>query len=454
MCNLILFVRNITFSIGLVVLTLLSFYTRCAYCLDYQFPELVQIEAEYIISCQYVSNPSSPAYGAINNVQGNPTWVVPRENALAILGLLMAEQILENPKYRKSAELCADYLIRIQDRDGAWFNQYTFDTPGSGNPNDTESLAKSPTQAAEVMLALYRLGLTPARYQAMKKAANYLMLCQKYGGDGKLLGGGKDKDGNFRSWRWASDNSWAYQALKAAELWAWEKRDWRFAIRCAQAARRILLGINSTLYIKNPYSADYGVWYRVVDQNNQPIEPEKHDWINYAPQMLNVPAWGVNHPRVGRWIAQRLQKSDGACVWDDYFFTERRSPGYTFQAVLVWRKTGQSEFYIPALRWTLDSGLWQIKPDDNGIAGGWIDWLDYSQNSKANWWERFIDTSFYAIAAFNGGYNFSPMPRFLRTSYCDFRKTKDTLPFYFMFDFTALEQMVSSDNKSGIESNE
>ncbi|RLI52792.1 MAG: hypothetical protein DRP09_17200, partial [Candidatus Thorarchaeota archaeon] len=49
----------------------------------------VTLEANYILSCQY-NNPESSAYGAINNVKGEPTWVVPGENAMAILGLLEA----------------------------------------------------------------------------------------------------------------------------------------------------------------------------------------------------------------------------------------------------------------------------------------------------------------------------------------------------------------------------
>ncbi|MDD5348367.1 MAG: hypothetical protein PHT59_07125, partial [Candidatus Omnitrophica bacterium] len=378
------------------------------------------------------------AYGAINNIQGDPTWVVPRENAMAILGLVKAADILENPAYRERARLCAEYLIKVQDGDGAWYNQYSFAAPGSGNPDDKESLAKSPTQTAEVMIALYKLGFAGSRYGAMKRAAQYLMACQKKGGDGNLVGAGKDAEGVFRSWRWASDNSYAYQALKAAEVWALERRDWRFAVLCAHAARKVLAGINDTLYIKNPYDADFGVWYRVVDRENRPVEPAQHDWINYAPQMLNVPARGVNRPRVGKWIAGTFRQTDGSCVWDDYSFVSRKSPGYSFQATLVWRRIGQPEFYIPALTWALDSGLWQVDPDENGIAGGWIDWTDTENSRQAGWWERFIDTSFYAIAAYNGGYDFSVVPSFLRTGYTRAQDAADAVSCYLKFDLQCL----------------
>jgi len=405
----------------------------CLYAQDYQFTELVQTEAAYILQCQYTSDPASVAFGAINDVQGDPTWVVPRENGMAILGLVMASELLKDSSYKERAQLAADYLVRVQDSDGAWFNQYNFVQPGSGNPDDTESLSKSPTQTAEAMLGLHALGFQAQRYPAIKKGAKYLIACQKNGGNGFLLGGGKAPDGSFRSWRWASDNAYAYQALKAAEVWALMQNDFRFAIRCSDAARKILKGINETLYIKNPYDPDFGVWYRAVDQDNAPVEPLHHDWINYAPQMVNLPCRGVNHPRVGKWIHRILQRENGACVWDDYAFTSRESPGYTFEAVLCWRKLGQAQYYIPALNWALDSGLWQVDPDENAVPGGWIDWQDSANSLKANWWERFIDTSFYAIAAYNGGYDFTVVPAFLRIGYANPKAARDTVPCYLKF---------------------
>lgn len=371
---------------------------------------LVETEANYILQCQFMDE-SNDAYGCINNVFGAPTWVVPRENAMAILGLIKASQMLGNSLYLERAQLAADYLVRVQDVDGAWRNQYSYTTPGDpGNPDNRESLAKSPTQAAEVMIALYKLGYNPKRWLPMKKAADYLISCQKQGGDGYLLGGGKDADGNYRSWRWTSDNSYSYQALKAAFAWAIINRDYSFAKDCVYAARRIIRGINSTLYIDNPNDPDYGVWYRVVDEYNHPQDASYHDWINYAPQMLDLPAYGVNHPRVGRWIHNKLQKEDGACVWDDGYFQDRKSPGFSFQATLCWRDLKQSRYYAPALDWALNSGLWQTTPDDNGVRGGWIDWIE-AGGECAQQWERFIDTSFYAIAAYSGGYNFRIFPR-------------------------------------------
>ena len=90
---------------------------------------MAKIEADYILSCQ-LTDTVDPAYGCINNVAGVPTWVVPRENAMAILGLLMAEDLYPGNDYRNRAGLAADYLVKVQDSDGAWFNQYRYTTPG------------------------------------------------------------------------------------------------------------------------------------------------------------------------------------------------------------------------------------------------------------------------------------------------------------------------------------
>ncbi|MFA5100218.1 MAG: hypothetical protein WC547_04985, partial [Candidatus Omnitrophota bacterium] len=290
------------------------------------FPEMAKIEADYILTCQ-LTDTADPAYGCINNVAGAPTWVVPRENAMAILGLLIAEDLYPGNDYRNRAGLAADYLVKVQDSDGAWFNQYHYTIPGDDTGSD-ESMSKSPTQTAEVMIAFYKLGFDQARYRSMKKAAMYLMSCQVNGGNGSLLGGGKDARGVYRTWRWASDNSYAYQALKAAETWAIMAWDARFALHCSRAGRKIIAGINKNLYIKDRNNPDFGVWYRVVDQDNLPVDPLFHDWINYAPQMLDLPCIGVNKPRVGEWIHRVLQDSSGACVWNDGAESARRSPGY------------------------------------------------------------------------------------------------------------------------------
>ena len=374
------------------------------------FPEgSIKVEGDYVLSCQYVKE-GDPASGAINDVQGDPTWVVPRENGLAILALLASYKDTKDPVYLERAKLTAKYLAGIQDSDGAWFNQYNYVTPGDPNdPNNKEALSKSPTQTAEVMMALYKLGYDKDFYETMKKGAEYLLACQdpanKGGADDGLIGGGKDAYGNYSTWRWASDNSFAYQALKATAEWALRNHDRAFATECENAASEILNGINDYLYIDDKSRSDYGVWYRTLDENDNPVNPEFHDWINYAPQMIDLPAKGVGNPVVGEWIHNTFQKEDGAVVWNDGAESSRKSPGFSFQAILVWADLGQKEYAINALEWAKNSGLWQTTLDQNNVSGGWIDWAENS--NPAPFWQRFIDTSFYFSSAVKGGYDFN-----------------------------------------------
>jgi hypothetical protein len=361
-----------------------------------QHPDLVRLEADYIAACQYTRE-GDPASGAINNVTGSPTWVVPRENAMAILGLVHASQCLGEAAYRVRADAAMSYLVRVQQTDGGWADQYSYTTPFIPS--------KSPTQTAEVMIAMNKLGYQAGRYNAMVKGAEFLLKLQsrscKQGKDDGLLGAGLDAQGRCQTWRWSSDNAYGYQALKAASRWARLAGDATRRRRYDAAAARVLKGINTVL--KDPASA---VWRVAVDAQNIPVS-RPHEWINYAPQMLDVPAAGVGSPAVGEWINQVLvNQATGGAVWDDGSEADRLSPGYSFQASLVWLDLGQTAYRDRAWQWVNASGLHQTTADANGIAGGWIDWKE-TGGAQAQWWERFIDTSFYHIAVSEGGYDFS-----------------------------------------------
>jgi hypothetical protein len=325
---------------------------------------------------------------------------------MAILGLVMASDILDDPKYRDAAQRAADYLVGVQDPcDGAWCDQYNYDEPCDPN--------KSPRHTAEVMIALNKLGFNPDRYASMERGARYLRECQDKGGDG-LLGGGKDPNGIHREWRWTHDNAYAYWALKAAELWATKQAYVDIAAECASRAQKVLDGINGHLYDRST-----GVWYIAIDGRGIPqwlphLE-NRPSWIQYAPQMLDLPVQDVNSPRLGEWIHNRFQQPDGSCIgyeWEKEQCRIRKYPGYTFQAVLCWRDMedpNAAKAVSDALRWARESGLWRITPDINGHKGGWIDWVEVKPipDDQPPEWVRFIDTSFYTIAAFNGGYDFT-----------------------------------------------
>lgn len=359
-------------------------------------PELVRLEADYILVCQYLKQ-NDVANGAINNVYGAPTWVVPRENAMAILGLLRAHECLNIPNYVTKANDCMNYLIKIQPQDGGWFDQYKYANVADRN--------KSPTQTAEVLIAMNKLGFQPNRYTSMTKGADFLISLQnpsnKYGLDDGLVCGGLDDSEHYQTWRWASDNAYSYQALKAAARWAGLSGDIERSEQYEVAAGLIIAGINT--YLKDPTSP---IWRMAIDAQGLPIPGVANQWIHYAPAMLNVPVNGASDPAVGEWIYQKLvHQPESAAVQDDGHQNDVLSPGYSFQASLVWIKLGQTAYRDAAWKWASSSGLQQRSIDDNGISGGWIDWIRVT-GFKAKEWERFIDTSFYFIAQDSGGYDF------------------------------------------------
>ncbi len=400
------------------------------------FPELVKIEADYILRCQ-ASDPEDPSYGAINRRAGRPECVVPAENALAILGLLKAEEIYPGNGYAQNAVSTAAYLVRVQDADGAWYNQYHWTEPGDLAGSE-QSLSKSPYQTAMVVIGLYNAGFDSERYSAVKKAALYLISCQGRGGNGLLVGGGKDASGNYSAYRFSSDNAAAYQALKAAETWALTAGEIRNALYYSRAARRILEGIDGILYVADKSDPDFGVWRRCVDGSDMPVEPGFHDWLNYCPQLFDVPARGVNEPVVGDWIYRTLRDGSGACFRDDSGGRYRLSPSASFKASLCWMDTGRAEYMIDALNWALDSGLWLTGPVCDAVAGGWLDWktsgVESSQTS-ADCADRFIESSFYAISAYNGGYDFNVVPGYLRVSYSGSAQDSPDISYYLQFRF-------------------
>ncbi|MDD5020008.1 MAG: PEP-CTERM sorting domain-containing protein [Candidatus Omnitrophica bacterium] len=354
--------------------------------------EATRLEADYILSCQYLQD-GSGANGAINNVYGDPTWVVPGENAVAIMGLLAASEALGDDVYRQRAQLAGDYLVRMQNTsDGAWYDQYSYDA--------SVTAARSTRQTAQVMMALDKLGYDPARYAAMKKGAEFLMNTQnvayKGGQDDGLVAGGKNEDGEYHTWRWASDNAYAYQAFKAASAWAAANGDTAFAVQAGQAADKVAEGINLVLF-----SAEGTHWVRVIDKDGIPVAGQDYaDWISYAPLMLDVPLTGGISDDVSEWIHETLQKTNGALAWDDAAESDRMSPGYSFQAALVWLDADKLGYVDSAVAWAEDSGLWNLD------SGGWVDWLEESGGS-AQGWERFIDTSAYYIMIKNNGYDFN-----------------------------------------------
>lgn len=391
--------------------------------------EKIGREVRYVVSCQF-REAGNLADGAINTVFGIPTWVEPGINASGILTFIEAYKFFEDVSFIEKANLVAEYLIRIQNvDDGSWCNQYGYATPGDINNPNREALARSPRHTAQVIYALYELYklqeldfMTEAMwYKAIEKGANYLMGCQapenKGGRDDGLICGGKDADGNFRRSRWVHDNSYAYWALEATELWAEHRGEENFSTLCAKGAKNILEGINESFYDSNT-----GVWHIALDENGIPLKnphlpclgsdaKSYPSWLQIVPQMLDLPANGVGSSRVAEWILRNLMQADGGCFeWccEDGEFKKRLYPGSAFQIALVlFDIPGYNSYAKNVIAWAEESGLWR---ENSRIK--WVDWYESEPdpNRVAPSWMACGDTSLLSILCWLGGHNFAISP--------------------------------------------
>jgi len=327
----------------------------------------LQIEYDYLRACQYVS-PGSPGHGAINNVCGAPTWVVPGEVAMAALAL-------QAGGYAAEAQLACDYLARVQRSDGSWYNQYSYDTPV-----DLGRFARMTAQAA---MALGRIG---GHDQALQRAVAYLKTLQdpalKQGQDDGLICGGYTDAGAVIRDRWTSDNAFALIVFDLAGETA--------------ARNQVAAGINQTL-------AAGDAWQAAVNELGFPVYLP-FTWVHFAPAMLNADRFGVVYPAgLADRIATELQVTRGrdrGAVAQEANST-KLMPGMGFQASLAWQELGRSDLADSHTSWAEQtSGLWQVTPDEHGITGGWVDWKD--GGSTAQTWERFVDTSAYYLMVKNG----------------------------------------------------
>jgi hypothetical protein len=335
------------------------------------------IEFGHILACQ-VSDASSTAYGAINDVWGNPTWVVPGEVAVA-------SWVLNKGGYTTVARAAAGYLVGIQNPDGSWCNRY------SGTvATDSGKYAR---HTAQIMVLLKTLGGYDA---ALAKANVWLQAlgsrATKGGNDDGLICGGYDSSGNALEDRWTSDNSFAVAAFAAAGNTA--------------ARDGVVKGINTNLV-----NGDH--WMLKIDKNGVGTDGP-FGWISFAPAFMSLGVFGVSYPQgLAAAIHNRLQVasgSDAGAVYENDGST-KYMPGIGFQASIAWNELGAPRYTDAHTAWAeTRSVLWQTTPDVNGDAGGWIDWKLAAGGSQANGWERFIGTSAYYIMAVNRWKFFEPVP--------------------------------------------
>jgi hypothetical protein len=335
-------------------------------------PANTAIEFQHILACQYTSA-THPADGAINNVWGGPTWVVPGENAVVAW-------VLHRGGYTAQARRCADYLARIQNPDGSWDIQYSGTVSVDSN--------RHARHAAQIMHLFATLGgyATPLA-NAHRWLHGLTLTTTKGGADDGLIGGGFDAVGTPLGDRWTSDN--AYAALAFHVYGDFATRD------------RVVAGINSLLR-----SGDHWVRYRTAGGVNVDPDPVNFGWIQFAPAFLNLRSLGVVYPAgLAQGIRARLMEPAGpdAGAVREFGDGPLWMPGIGFQASIAWRALGDQPSITAHTAWAENvSGLWQTTPDGNNDIGGWIDWTNTATGADAPGWQRFIDTSAYYIMAVNG----------------------------------------------------
>jgi hypothetical protein len=386
----------------------------------------VSLEANHLLNCQ---TKSGSAAGAINDADpvNGPSWIVPRENGTAVLGLIESFKATGNAAFKDGALLAAGYLQRRQEPDGAWCEYY------DENAHTVVNRNKSVSQAGSVLMAFFgikKMGWEDAShqyYENAKKAAAYIIasIDNKPGTKNGLAGAGKeygsysltDDRGSYRwnGWSWVSDNCYAYIALMCMGDWAAERGDSVLAENCRRHADGVLNGINTSL--KNPRNA---VWYRVVGENGETVlESEKTDALCYYPQKLDLPVPQRGREDVARWIADNLQittgpvsQGYGAFRWGNAFGpqSERRSQGFALEASLALLDIPGA--VSEKTRW-LARSWWEADDDTGGHGqlwdttdGGIVDWYEPSGNpAVAPGWQKFIDTSSNCIFVYRGGFN-------------------------------------------------
>ncbi|MEK7476813.1 MAG: hypothetical protein AAB152_14420 [Candidatus Coatesbacteria bacterium] len=335
------------------------------------------IEFQHLRACQYLSA-TDPADGAINDLWGGPTWVVPGEMAVA-------GWVLARGGFGAEAAAAASYLARIQNADGSWCNQY------SGTV-----AVDSGRYARHTAQAVFFLAAAGGHAAAIAAGTAWLAALQdpavKQGSDDGLVCGGYDGTGAVLTDRWTSDNAFAVLAFDVAGDGA--RRD------------RIVAALNALLR-----TGDH--WVRSIDKNGVTSDGT-FGWINFAPAFLDLRYRGVAYPSgLASGIRARIQESAGVNAGAVREFADgpKYMPGIGFQASLAWASAGDPAAAQAHTAWAeTTSGLWQSAADANGDAGGWIDWSYTAGGGTANWWERFVDTSAYAIMVAKGWRFADPVP--------------------------------------------
>lgn len=336
----------------------------------------VSMELSYILKCQNQRHGQGHT-GAINNVYpaGGFSWIVPSEVAVVGYTLLELGQVA-------AAIQAADYLARVQLDDGAWANQYDETGPSSAARHTRHTV-----QPVMFLGALHSRGHRD--YLSNLRKAHAWMV-SRFDQSSGLMKGGVGEYGDEGDSFWLSDN--AYLVIAWHRLGDFQRRD------------ATVTAINQ-YFLHKAGSA----WHPHLGPDLRPVSAP-FGWIDFAPAMLDLAAFGVVYPAgLAERIQRELQLREGP---DAGAVVERHAapgqgklmPGIGFQASLAWRDLGDLGTAAAASHqeWVEKrSGLWKTQEDEEEVTGGWVDWRDEA-GPEAPDWQRFIDTSAYYLMVTKG----------------------------------------------------
>jgi len=380
------------------------------------------IETFYITQCSCTPanstvtiGSSKPAYGILNDWRignGKADFVQPGEAAMGAIGLLYGENRL-NTAGRNNSTLDSKAKTALSGFFWSWIRNAN-NQQGSGFPADISYNASGNVTSigsadarvtAELLIAMRKYCLLSPN----SDRANYQS--QEYGLAHSMA---NFIDGNFSSW--TVDRSYVVAAFHCFAHWATAVGDTGTASYFEGRANTI------SGWLAN--AEDHGAWHNFfdyLDGAGNGVYNGGVDQTGFSPYEFNAFSDFTYAEGVGDWwnhgtaySGVYLTQQGGTYVGGVHQFVPATGtdyklyPGSSLQlADALWKIAGATgnynNFYAEA--WShynfakSGSGCWVNTTNVDGFLGGFIDWVDSSNNTRPANWQRFVDTSGYFVIA-------------------------------------------------------
>lgn len=403
----------------------------------------IWMESSYISQCSFTAaNPkvksistAAPGYGALNDWRignGNADAVDPGTSAIGAVGLLVGYQRLVAAG-RSTPDLDNRVKTALSGYFWSWArNQQNqvietvggvtrvgfMQTPGGQfitydvNGNRTNAFPGGAAATAEVLIAMRKYCLySPNGDRAKYQSDQYLQAHRMADYISAHLSS------------WTIDRSYAVAAFRAFSHWASAVGDTGTATFYNNQANTVagLLTSAQDTGIWGDYfdyidGGGHGVYNGGIDQTGfSPYEFSARDpGEAYAKKLADW--WESGQAYNGTFLTvQSGPYAGGVHQWVPQSGTDTKAyPGSALQlADAEWkiaRATGNYHdlygaawrhynFAMSALGSSSGSGCWVNNTSVDGVVGGFVDWVDTASGARPVSWQRFVDTSAYAIIA-------------------------------------------------------